>query len=116
MELPIDRIVIRERTRKTMTNIAALADSIRETGGPLHPPFVRRDGHDFVLVAGARRLAAMRQLGYDRVAVTVAHSLVDGRSALLAEGEENTQREPFTPSEAVAHAARIEAVEAALSK
>ena len=116
MELPIDRIVIRERTRKTMTNIAALADSIRETGGPLHPPVVRRDGHDFVLVAGARRLAAMRQLGYDRVAVTVAHSLVDGRSALLAEGEEHTQREPVTPSEAGAHAARIEAVEAALAK
>ena len=31
----------------------------------------------------------------------------------LAEGDENVEREPFTPAEAVAHAARIREVEAA---
>lgn len=116
MELPIDRVLVRERTRTEMRNIASLADSIRETGGPLHPPVVRRDGNDFVLVAGARRIEAMRTLGYDRITVTVCHSLTDELAALRAEGEENTEREPFTPSEAVAHAARIEAVIAAKAK
>ena len=116
MELPIDRVVIRERSRTEMRNIESLADSIRETGGPLHPPVVRRDGNDFVLVAGARRIAAMRHLNYDRITVTVCHSLTDELAALKAEGEENSEREPFTPSEAVAHAARIEAVIAAKAK
>lgn len=116
MELPIDRIVIRDRSRTELRNIESLANSIRETGGPLHPPVVRLDGNEYVLVAGARRLAAMRQLGYDRITVTIAHSLVDELSALRAEGEENTEREPFLPTEAVAHAARIEAVVAARAK
>lgn len=118
MELPIAAIVVRERTRRDLRNIESLAESIRETGGPLHPPVVRLDATtgEYVLVAGARRLAAMRHLGYDHATVTIARSLTDELSALKAEGEENTEREPFTPSEAVAHAERIEAVIAAQAR
>lgn len=115
MELPIDSIVIGDRSRRDLRNLDSLAESIRERG-VLHPPVVRVEGDRYILVAGARRLAAMRDLGFDRVTVTVARSITDELSALYAEGEENTEREPFLPSEAAAHAERIEAVIAAKAK
>jgi ParB family chromosome partitioning protein len=114
-EIPIGKVVVRERSRKEMRNIAGLAESIKEIG-LLHPPVVRQDGREYVLVAGQRRVEAMRQLGFDRIQVTVVRNLVSELSALRAEGEENTCREPFSPSEAVAHADRIEAVIAAKAK
>ncbi len=40
MELSLDSIVVRDRSRQTMRNIASLAESIRERG-LLHPPVVR---------------------------------------------------------------------------
>lgn len=109
--VPIDDIVIRDRSRRELRNIESLARSIGELG-LLHPPVVRIDDAtgQHVLVAGARRLAAMRLLGWASTPVTVAGSLGDDLQALTAEGEENTEREPFTPSEAVAHAERIRVV------
>lgn len=115
LELAIKDIVVGERSRKEMGDLTALMESIRERGC-LHPPAVRQIGTKYHLVAGARRLAAMRKLKFDRVTVTLVRSLTDELSALMAEGEENTCREPFAPSEAVAHAAKIEGVIAAKAK
>lgn len=109
--VPISHIEVRERTRTTLTNIESLAKSIRERG-LLQPVVVRRDGSDYVLVAGARRLAALASLGRTETDANVVANLDDEMDALLAEGEENTQREPFTGTEASAHADRIEALEA----
>lgn len=109
-DIPLGRIQIRDRSRAEIRNIPSLATSIRDRG-LLQPVVVRRDGTGFVLVAGGRRIEAMRSLGRTTIAAHVAESLTDELEALLAEGEENTEREPFTPSEAVAHAERIEAVE-----
>lgn len=113
--LPIGSIEIRERSRRDLRNIEALADSIR-TVGVLNPPTVRRVGTDWVLVAGERRLAAMRHLGWADTPVTVAESIEDELTALYAERDENTQREDFSPSEMVVHARRIEARERDLAK
>ena len=113
--LPLDLIEVRERSRSELRNIPALAASIGARG-LLHPPVVRRDGQTWVLVAGLRRLEALRQLGWEKTPVTVAIHLTDEQSALHAEGEENTCREPFTPSEAVRHAERIGEVERRLAK
>lgn len=108
--LPLDLIEVRERSRTELRNIPALAESIGARG-LLHPPVVRRDGEAWVLVAGLRRLEALRELGRDKTPVTVAVALTDELAALHAEGEENTCREPFTPEEAVRHADRIGDVE-----
>lgn len=109
-DIPLGRIQIRDRSRSEIRNVPSLAASIRDRG-LLQPVVVRRDGTDFVLVAGGRRIEALKSLGRATVAAHVAESLNDELEALLAEGEENTEREPFTPSEAVAHAERIEAIE-----
>lgn len=111
-ELRLDDIEVRERSRVAIGNIDSLAASIRDRG-LLHPPVVRRDGEAWVLVAGQRRIEAARLLGWSKVTVTVAENAADEASALRAEGEENTEREPFTPEEAVRHRKRIESVEVA---
>lgn len=110
--VPLGRIEVRERTRKHIANIDSLAASI-EARGLLQPIVLRRDGAGLVLVAGGRRIAAVAKLGRSEVDAHIVESLDDELDALLAEGEENTERDPFTPSESVAHAARIEAVEVA---
>jgi ParB-like chromosome segregation protein Spo0J len=108
--LPLDQIAIRDRTRREMRNIDSLARSIRDRG-LLQPVVVRPDGSGYALVAGGRRIEALRSLNETTVAAHIAECLADELEALLAEGEENTEREKFTPTEAVEHAERIRAVE-----
>lgn len=105
--LPIDAIQIGTRHRKHLQNIEQLADSIA-TVGLLHPVVVKPDGS---LVAGERRLAACKHLGWAAVPVRVIESVNDLYTALRAERDENTCREAFAPSEAVALAQKIEPFE-----
>ena len=114
--MKLSAIQIGTRSRRALTGIESLAASIEKVG-LLHPPAVREaaDG-SFVLVAGHRRIEAMKLLGWTETRVTVIGTLDDELDALLAEGDENVEREPFTPAEAVAHAARIREVEAARAK
>lgn len=113
--MKIDAIVVGQRTRRDLTKIDQLARSI-ERVGLIQPPVVREVDGEFRLVCGGRRLAAMRHLGWTETRVTVAHDLTDELAALLAEGEENTERERFTVAEAVEHRRRIREVEARLAK
>ncbi len=98
--LPIDSIVIGERVRKDMGDIAGLAKSIKRSG-LLHPVVVKRDG---TLVAGHRRIEAARKLGWAEIPVTE----IDVEDLLSAERDENAERKDFTPSEAVAIGRLIE--------
>jgi ParB family chromosome partitioning protein len=115
MKISIDDIEVGERSRAELRNIESLAHSIREHS-LIQPPVVRRDGGRYVLVCGGRRLAAMRSLGWTQTPVVVAESITDELAALYAEGDENTEREPFTVAEAVAHAKRIREAEARAAK
>lgn len=107
--ISLDRITVGNRARQEMRNVDSLAKSIRERG-LLQPIVVRPDGDHYALVAGGRRIEAHRLLGLDSIDAHIAESLADELEALLAEGEENTEREPFTPTEAVEHADRIRGV------
>lgn len=111
----IESIAVQDRSRNTLRNIDSLARSIRERG-LLHPVVVREVHGELVLVAGQRRMEAARSLGWTDIPVTVVTTLDDEMDALCAEGEENTEREPFTPAEAVEHRRRIREVEAKAAK
>lgn len=89
--LPTEAIVVQYRVRRDLGDIEALAESIK-THGLLHPIVVRSDN---TLVAGQRRLEAVRLLGWREVPVTV----IDVEDMLLAESDENQRRKDFTPSE-----------------
>lgn len=98
LERSIDSIVIGNRHRREQGDIDALMRSIKEVG-LLQPITITPDG---VLVCGARRLEAMRRLGWRTLRVWVRSGISDRLSGLLAEQDENTMRKPLSMSEAVA--------------
>lgn len=98
MKLPIDEIRVGHRHRKDLGDVSSLAMSI-DRSGLLHPVVVLADR---TLVAGERRLAAVRSLGWSEVPVTVVEQINDALDLLLAEKDENTERKALAPSEAVA--------------
>lgn len=100
-------ITVGKRIRHDLGDIDALAKSITERG-LLHPIVISPMGD---LLAGHRRLEAVRSLGWEAVPVRVVTDVADMRDALNIERDENTQRKPFTPSEADALARTIEALE-----
>lgn len=89
--LPIGAISLGNRHRKDMGDIDGLARSI-EAVGLLHPVVVTPAG---MLIAGERRLAALRRLGWAEVPVTE----VDLEEITRGEFAENADRKDFLPSE-----------------
>ena len=83
----VESIMLEPRQRTTLTGIDELADSIRRNG-LINPIVVTLDG---VLVAGERRLAAVRSLGWTDISVQYAEDL-DPLALQLIELEENTKR------------------------
>jgi ParB family chromosome partitioning protein len=90
-ELAIKKIRVRDRFRKDLGDLDSLAASIDQVG-LLHPIVVRPDGR---LIAGERRLAACKELGWTSVPVT----LVDLKEVIRGEFAENAHRKNFLPSE-----------------
>jgi len=94
-EIPVEQIVpnpFQPRLCFDEESIAELAASIAQLG-LLQPLIVRRVGErTYELVAGERRLRAVKRLGMARVCCLVRESLYDERSALMALVE-NLQRE-----------------------
>jgi len=91
----VDDVQVGERDRSDLGNVTELAESIQAVG-LLHPVVVTADLH---LVAGGRRLAAIRELGWTEVPVTVV-DLATASDVLRAELEENTCRKSLSPMEA----------------
>lgn len=96
--MQLSEIIIAERPRKDMGDIAALAKSIEQCG-LLHPVVVARDG---TLIAGHRRIEAVRTLGYTHVPVTVVDV------AEMAYAKRNGEHKTFTRTESVAVGILIE--------
>jgi len=94
------RVRIRSRIwawhRTDLGDIDALAASI-EKQGLLQPITVTPDG---TLVCGARRLAALRQLGVRKLNVWVRSGISDGLAQLLAEQDDNALHKTLSPTEA----------------
>ncbi len=103
MALPIADIIVRDRHRRDMGDLDALARNIAELG-LLQPIVITPDN---VLIAGARRLAACKRMDLTEIPVHV----VDVDSIARGELAENTHRKDFTPSEMVAIAATVEQYE-----
>lgn len=96
------------RHRKDLGDISSLAGSIADIG-LLHPIVVQPDG---TLIAGERRLEAVKLLGWDKIPVRV----VDLPSIVRGEHDENVFRKDFTPSEAVAIGLELEPMEREAAK
>jgi ParB family transcriptional regulator, chromosome partitioning protein len=95
--IPLDKIRPSPRNpRRGPEQIAALAESIRAYG-LLQPLVVRRRRRGYELVAGHRRLAALRQLGWETAPAIVR--VADEDEAYVLALVENLQREDLSPRE-----------------
>jgi len=110
--MKLDKVREVGRHRTDLGNIRELADSIAAVG-LLHPVVVTPD---LDLVAGQRRLAAMRALGWTEGPVRIVDNLTDAAAVLRAEADENTCRKDFTPTEAETIASAREAILKPLAK
>ena len=90
----IGEIIVADRLREEYGDVSALAESIR-AHGLLHPITVDQDNR---LIAGERRLRAMKQLGYTEVEVR-RWTLLDENERREIELEENIRRKDLTPYE-----------------
>src|SRR5690625_6939359 len=90
----VDSIHVGNRHRKDLGDIDALATSIQRDG-LLQPVTITPDG---VLVCGARRLAAIKQLGWRTVNVWVRSGITNRLGALLAVPDANLLHAPLTPA------------------
>lgn len=109
MIINFSQIRVAERIRKDNGDTKQLADSIREIG-LLNPITVMEDGDEYVLMAGYRRLQAMKSLGWHETDATVL-SMMEADEQLRIEIEENEMRKNFTVSERLAYADKIKAIE-----
>lgn len=94
---PVDAIQVGCRHRVDLGDLGELCASIQRLG-LLQPITISLDG---TLLCGARRLAAVKLLGWQAVKVWVRSGLSGRLERLLAEQEENNHK-PFTPTEAAA--------------
>jgi ParB family chromosome partitioning protein len=99
-ERPISSILIGMRHRRDLGDVTGLAQSIREVG-LLQPIVVTPAGQ---LIAGERRLAACKQLGWLKISTTT----IDMEQLVFAERAENIDRKDFTLEERVAIGEEIE--------
>lgn len=111
MLVNIEDIKVNDRIRKDFGNIQELADDIKENG-LINPPVVTEG---LELIAGERRLRAMKTLGYNQIEVRPM-SVKDAEHALNLEISENETRKDFSKAERIDYARRLERVESLKAK
>lgn len=111
MLINIGKVKIGKRIRKEYGDITSLANDIREQG-LINPPVVTPD---YELIAGERRLRALKKLDYKQIEVRVM-SVEDYEHQLKIEISENEERKEFTYSEKMDYAKQLERIEAKKSR
>lgn len=96
LDRTVESIQVGRRHRQDLGDLDALAASIARDG-LLQPITVTPGG---LLVCGARRLAAIRRLGWRTVSVWVRSSISDLLGHLLAEQDDNQLHKALSPLEA----------------
>ena len=97
--LPMDKLIVgkfQPRRNFSATELAALADSIRQHG-VLQPILVRQAGKKFEVIAGERRMRAAKMVGVATVPVVIRAA--SDKEAQLFALIENLQRADLNPME-----------------
>lgn len=98
--MPVDRLHSRPQVREQFgeESLIGLAQTLRETG-VLQPLLVRRDGAEFVVVEGHRRLRAAKLAALTHVPVIVDDRELSEGEVLYRQLVTNCQRQGLTPLE-----------------
>lgn len=110
MLINIEQVKIEDRIRKDFGNIQELADDIKQNG-LINPPVVMQEvDNTYTLLAGERRIRALKLLGYKQIEVRTWKSLND-EEKLNIEISENEARKDFSKSERMEYALRLAKIE-----
>lgn len=107
VEVPLDWVQVIGRFRQDLGDVDSLSRSILDIG-LINPITVTPDGR---LVAGQRRLEAVRRIGMRTIPARMVESLDGAVERLTAERDENTERKPMTPEELVSLGKALEDLE-----
>ncbi len=94
MKIRVSDIKVKNRIRLDAGDISSLKESINRIG-LLHPIVIDLDNR---LIAGERRLEAVKQLGWEHVEVKVVE-VKNKKDRILIEADENISRLDFTNEE-----------------
>lgn len=111
MLVDIEKIKVGDRIRKDMGNLKELSEDIAKNG-LINPPVVTPT---YELIAGERRLQAMKELGYKQVEVRVM-TVESAEHKLNLEINENENRKDFNKSERIEYARQLERIERVKAK
>ncbi len=106
MIIDVNKIVVRDRIRKDFGDLTELAMDIQDNG-LICPIVVNKD---YVLLAGERRLRAVKRLGWKQVEVKMMDTR-DAEHELNIEISENDVRKAFSKSERVDYMYRLMRIE-----
>jgi ParB family chromosome partitioning protein len=106
LDRPVASIQVSARFRHDLGDLDELCDSIAKLG-LLQPITITPNG---ILVCGARRLAAVKRLGWEQIKVWITATVSTRLAEVLAEQHENTIRKPLAPTEAAALYAELKAL------
>lgn len=106
LERSVESIWVGTRHRHDLGNLDPLMESITRDG-LLQPITITPDG---MLICGARRLAAIRELAWKTVNVWVRSGISSTLGQLLAEQDDNVLHKPLTPTEQASLYAELKAV------
>lgn len=118
MLIDVNKIIVNDRIRKDYGDLDELAEDIEQNSllNALVVTPSRNGNGTYVLIAGERRLRAMRDiLGYKAVPVNSVGA-EDAEQALMMEISENECRKDFTKTERLEYARRLAAIESAKAK
>lgn len=111
MLVDIEKVKVGDRIRKDMGNLEELSEDIKKNG-LINPPVVTPD---YELIAGERRLQAMKELGYKQVEVRVM-TVENAEHKLNLEINENENRKDFNKAERIEYARQLERIERVKAK
>ena len=111
MLVDIEKVKVGDRIRKDMGNLEELSEDIKKNG-LINPPVVTPD---YELIAGERRLQAMKNLGYKQVEVRVM-TVENAEHKLNLEINENENRKDFNKAERIEYARQLERIERVKAK
>jgi len=111
MLIETNKIIVNDRIRKDFGDIEELANDIKENG-LINPPVVTPE---YELIAGERRLRALKHLGYGQIEVRIM-AVKDAEHALNLEISENETRKDFSKAERIDYARKLERIESLKAK
>ena len=74
LEVDIDTIEVADRLRQDIGDIEALAEDI-SSRGLMEPLVVREENGKMLLIAGERRLNALKKLNYSKIHIVVLYDI-----------------------------------------